>query len=503
MKERSLAKTISGNIVWNFVGQGWLLILTFATMPFIIHRLDIHLYGVFVLISVVIDYFSFLQFGMGTASIKYIAQYIGQNDIAKTRMAFWTGIISHFVLGLLGTVILIAFAPVFIDRFFNIPSSLKETALFSLRIGSIGFLLSMLSGMTSGVLRALGRFDILNLMGIIFSTLQIAVTVAFLWKGWSLEEIIIANVAVQFFGLCGYWMYAHRLLPFLQKPAWDTKILLQLLKFGGFVTISSVVGPVLTNIEKILLTSLRSVSALTYYSVPFSLINRLSVIPASFSQVLFPVFSFYQESDKRHVNRELHYRSTLYISLLYAPPLLFFVFYGGPFLSWWLDKEFAVNSTSLLMLLGIAGLVNAVAYPSMTVLQGMGKPHLPAGFHVIELILYIPASYFLIRAFGGVGAGAAWLLRIALDTLLLHHASCRLLGVPLAQWYRQLFFRGFPVFALLALSFWGMKSLNLNLFHPANMAGVLAILSSYSYVVWRWVLDDSTRGRFREMARRK
>jgi hypothetical protein len=47
------------------------------------------------------------------------------------------------------------------------------------------------------------------------------------------------------------------------KPAWDTEILVHLLKFGGFVTISAVVGPILTNIEKIFLTSLRSISALT------------------------------------------------------------------------------------------------------------------------------------------------------------------------------------------------------------------------------------------------
>jgi O-antigen/teichoic acid export membrane protein len=502
MKEPGLAKKITGNIVWNFIGQGWLLILTFVTMPFIIHRLDVHLYGIFVLISVVIDYFAFLQFGMGTASIKYIAQYIGQNDDVKTRKTFWTGVISHFFLGLLGTLTLFAFAPVFVDRFFNVPSNLKETALFSLRVGSIGFLLSMLSGMTSGVIRALGRFDILNLMGIIFATLQTAATVILLLMGWSLKEIVIANVIVQFVGLYGYWVYARRLLPFLTKPAWDTEMLFHLLKFGGFVTISAVVGPILTNIEKIFLTSLRSVSALTYYSVPFSLISRLSVIPSSFAQVLFPVFSFYQESDKRHINRELHYRSTLYLLLLYIPPLLFFVFYGGPFLSWWLDKEFAVKSTIVLIILGIAGFINAAAYPSIAVLQGMEKPHLPAAFHVIEMILYIPACYFLIKAFGGVGAAVAWLLRVFLDTLLLHHASCRLLETPLVQWYRKLFFSGFPAIALLSISFWGLKSLNLNFFHPFNIAGVLAIISIYFYVVWRWVLDDPTRGRFRELVKR-
>lgn len=497
MKHKDLSQTITGNIAWNFVGQGWLLILTFFTMPFIIHRLGVHLYGIFVLISVVIDYFAFLQFGMGTAAIKYIARYMGQKDIVKIRTTFWTGVISHSVIGVLGTMILFVLAPALIERFFNVPADLKETAVFSLRVGSLGFLLSMLSGMTSGVIRASGRFDIINMMGIVFSTLQISATIVLLLMGLSLEEIVIANVIVQFLGLCGYWVYSNRLFPYLKKFAWNAGILFRLVKFGGFVTISAVVGPILTNVEKIFLTSLRSLSALTYYSVPFSLINRLSVIPSSFSQVLFPVFSFYQGADQENSNRDLHYRSTLYVFMLYAMPLAFLFFFGASFLSWWIGNSFAEESTLVLIILGMGGLINALAYPSVTALQGMGKPHLAAAFHVIETVVYVPACYFLIKAYGGIGAATAWLLRVSLDTLLLQIASCRMLAAPLGQWYRNLLYRGVPPLLLILLLFGGLKSLNLELFHPFNIAGILGILSIHSGVVWIWVLDASTRTRMK------
>lgn len=499
MKHKDLSQTITGNIAWNFIGQGWLLILTFFTMPFIIHRLGVHLYGIFVLISIVIDYFAFLQFGMGAASIKYVAQYIGEHDIDKIRMTFWTGVISHFGIGVLGTMILFIFTPLLVERFFNVPAHLKGTAIFSLRAGSIGFLLSMLSGMTSGVIRAAGRFDIINVMGIVFSTLQISATIGILLIGLSLEEIVIANVIVQFLGLYGYYVYANRLFPYLKKLAWNKEILFRLVKFGGFVTVSAVVGPILTNVEKLFLTSLRSLSALTYYSVPFSLMNRLAVIPSSFAQVLFPVFSFHQGADQEDSNRDLHYRSTLYLSMLYVMPLAFLFFFGAPFLSWWIGQSFAEESTLVLIILGMGGLINAMAYPSMTALQGMGKPHLPAAFHVIETILYVPVCYFLIRGFGGVGAATAWLLRVSLDTLLLQNASCRMLAAPLGQWYRNLLHGGTPPFLLILLLFWGLKSLNLGFLHPFNIAGIVGILSVHSLVVWLWVLDASTRTRMKRL----
>jgi len=499
MKEQGLGKKIVGNIIWNFFGQGWLLILAFIATPFIVHGLEVYLYGIYILISVVIDYFAFLQFGMGAASVKYIAQYLAQGDEDKIRMIFWTGAVSHFFMGLLGMIILIVFAPLFVDWFFHVPSDLRETALFALRVGSIGFLISMLSGMTSGVIRALGRFDLLNIMGIIFGTLQIAATVLLLILGFSLKEIIIANVAVQSAGLYCYWVYAKRLLPFLSKPVWDTNMLLHLFKFGGFVTISGIVGPILTNIEKIFLTALRSVSALTYYAVPFSLINRLSVIPSSFSSVLFPTFSFLQESDQEQINRDLHYRSTLYLFLIYIVPLVFFIFFGRPFLAWWMGIDFAEKSTMILIILGFAGLINAVAYPSITCLQAMGKPQLPATFHVIEIFLYIPAGYFLIKTYGGIGAAFAWFLRVLVDTILLQWASCRLLRVSLFRWGGQIMYRGaLPIF-IISVLFLVLRSFELSLLHPVNIGGILLIFIIYSCVLWKWVLDADTRGRFLEI----
>jgi O-antigen/teichoic acid export membrane protein len=495
MNELSLAQKAPRNIVWNFIGQGWLIILALVATPFIVHRLDVGLYGIYVLISVVIDYFAFLQFGMGAAAIKYIAQYLARGDHEKVRMTFWTGMVSHFFMGLLGMTLIIICAGFFVNRIFNINPQLKDTALFALRVGSAGFLLSLLTGMTAGVIRALGRFDIMNVMGIVFGTLQVGSTVCVLLAGFSLKEIIIANLAVQLAGLYGYWYYSVKLMPYLKDKAWSREILIRLLKFGGFVTVSGFVGPILTNIEKIYLTALRSVSTLTYYAVPFSLINRLSVIPSSFSSVLFPLFSFYRESSGDEFNKEIHYRSILYLCLLYAVPFLFILFFGRAFLSWWVGHDFAENSTTILMLLGFAGLVNAAAYPSITALQGMGKPQWPAAFHVLETIFYIPAGYFLIKSYGGVGAAIAWLSRVLLDTLLLHGAACRLFGESLIHWYGKLLYRGLPPVLFITVLFWGLQSRNLFLLHPFNILGLSAIVAAYGCVLWKWILDSSTRYR--------
>ncbi|MCX5707979.1 MAG: oligosaccharide flippase family protein, partial [Candidatus Omnitrophica bacterium] len=310
----------------------------------------------------------------------------------------------YVLLGLVGsTAIALTSRPVAV-HIFKIPPALEESAVIAVRIGSLGFLISMIMSVVSGVIQAIGRFDVLNRIGIVLGSLQIGLTVVLLWLGFSLKEVILSNVIVQAIGVYVMWVAALRILPYLAHPVWDKRYVTTLVKFGGFVSISNIVGPILLNIEKLFLTSLRSVASLTYYSVPFGLTDRLTVIRSSFSSVLFPVFSSQQGSNDAQVNGELHERSTLYLFFLSVFFVLFFVFLGREFLTAWIGGNFAFNSTRILKVLALAGLVNALAVPSFNALQGLNKPFLPALFHVIETVLYVPAAYFLIFRYGGTGA---------------------------------------------------------------------------------------------------
>jgi len=490
------SRSITENVLWNFFGQGWLFVLAFLATPFIVRRLGVDLYGIYVLIGIIIDYFAFLQFGVGTAAVKYVAEYLARGDEERILKTFWTGMMTHFVMGVLGMLLISAASEILVDRLFHIAPDSRDTAVTVLRIGSVGFVISMILGVAAGAVRAAGRFDLLNRLSILLGTLQIAAAVILLQQGLQLVEVVLSNVIIQFVGLALYGHHVARLFPFLGRPRWDWKAFGELIRFGSFVTVSGIVGPILTNVEKLFITSLRSVSALAYYAVPFSLMNRLSVLPSAFSAVLFPAFSAMQGTNNVAAIRDLYLRSTLYLLLLYSAPLMFFLFFGGPFLSLWIGADFAERSTGVLVILGIAGLVNAVAYPAATVLQGLGKPQWPALFHLAETIVYLPAGYLLIGEYGIVGAAAAWLLRVFMDTVLLHGAALHLLGESAWKWCAELCSRGLPPLVIYALLFFALKSFGWNLLHPLNLTGIATTTTAYVLILWRWVLDPGMRGQF-------
>ncbi|MFH1258744.1 MAG: flippase [Elusimicrobiota bacterium] len=496
--EQGLSQKIIRNILWNFAGQGWMLLIAFFSTPFIVHHLNVNLYGVYTLSGIVVGYFGFLQLGLGSASVKYISQYLVRREEEKIRKVFWSCIYVYLFMGLLGTVLIAFSAKILVEKLFNIPADLESIAIFTLRISSIGFLISMLSAAIWGVIRALERFDILNRIGVLMGTCQIGLTVLLLILGLSLKEIIVSNLIVQIINVYICWIFVKRLLPFLIKPAWNFNTLIQLLKYGGFVTISGVANPILINIEKVFLTMFRPIANLTYYSVPYSLMGSISIIPAAFSGVLFPAYSRFHSSDEKHINKDLHYRGTLFIFFLYFFPAIFFIIFGQSFLNLWIGTDFAQRSAKILIILVFAGLINAVSSPSITILQGIGKPQIPAIFHVIETVLYLPTAYFLIYKYGGVGAAFAWFLRVLLDTILLNKASCKLLNINLLLWYRSLLYRIFPPVLLCSLLLWCLNRFNLSLLNFFNLGGILFVFVLYVYIVWKWGLDNIARSRIRE-----
>lgn len=491
--DKLLQRSVTKSVLWNFTGQGCILLISFFATPFILHKLDVNLYGIYMLVGAAMGYLGFLQLGLGPASVKYIAEYLAKKQELKIRGAFWSCITIYVVLGLCAVFAVFFFAEFAIVRFFKISPAFSATAVLALKLGALEFFVTIISAVVSGIMRSLNRFDILNRIDVSLYALQIGLSVIVLLSGFSLPALILVNTCVKAAGIFIYWSFACRYLPFLRKPYWDKSSLYELLKFGGFITASQVLSPILNNVEKIFLSSLRSVASLAYYSIPASLIARAAVIPYSFSSVLFPVFSYSWAEGNKRLNQELHYRSSLYIIHIYAFFMVFFMVFGDSFLTFWVGRDFAEKSAGILTVIAVSGLFSTAAYPSLAVLQGIGRPAIPAALSLAEVIFYIPCSYFLIAKFGTLGAAYVWLARVFADMFFLQLASCRLLQQNLWDWYANILRRSLlPVCCCFAL-FYFLRKLNLGFISPTNILGILCVSAAYLAMVWLLGLDTSER----------
>ena len=65
----------------------------------------------------------------------------------------------------------------------------------------------------------------------------------------------------------------------------------KMLRFGGWMTVSNIIGPLILYLDRFLIGTIISVTAVAYYTAPFEIVNRMMVIPGAIVGVLFPALA--------------------------------------------------------------------------------------------------------------------------------------------------------------------------------------------------------------------
>jgi O-antigen/teichoic acid export membrane protein len=180
------------------------------------------------------------------------------------------------------------------------------------------------------------------------------------------------------------------------------------------------------------------------------------------------------------------------IALVMVPPAATLVAFAPDVLTAWMGEATAGQGATALRILAAGVVVNALAFVPYACLQALGRADLTAKFHVAELVLHLPLTWWLVREFGVAGAAGAWSIRVTLDAALLFAAARSSIGVS----PRQLLGGrgGSAMLAMLALA--GVLAAGTAALPPLSPARAVAAAVAglaFVYVVWRHVLTAPER----------
>jgi O-antigen/teichoic acid export membrane protein len=410
---------ITRNTVYNLVGNILPLCIAFFTIPILIKGLGTDRYGVLNLAWLIIGYFGLFDLGLGRALTQIVAEKLGNKHEEEIPGVVWTGMLLLLGLGVIGAGIGIVASSWLVKHFLKIPPELQyETQIsFILLFLTIPIILS--TAALRGILEALQRFDLINAIRIpmgIFQYLGPLIALAF-------SSNLVVVISVLTVGRLIAWV-THLFMCFHCLPDLRNRILIvktsikPMLRFGGWLTVSSIVGPLMVYLDRFLIGAFVSVTAVAYYATPYQLITQLTIISAAISGVLFPVFAM-NFAQNRHRAIVLFERSIRYIFIILFPAIIIINFFAFDGLKLWLGNEFALHSYRVMQLLAIGVLVNSIASIPFTFVQGIGQPQVTAKLHLIELPLYLLALWFFLKSFGIEGAAVVWTARAAIDMVVL------------------------------------------------------------------------------------
>jgi O-antigen/teichoic acid export membrane protein len=482
---------IARNTVWNFVGTTLPLVVAVFTIPAIIRGLGTERFGVLTLAWTIVGYFALFDFGLGRATTKFVANYIERGVLELLPQVVWTSLIAHTVLGLVGGAMLALFAPWLSEVFFTIPPALMWEVRVTFYLLAVSVPLVVVTACLRGLLEAVHRFDLVNFIRIPAGIINYVGPLGVMLFTSNLAAVVGFIVACRAVVLAVHAFISLRRLP---VPAGHVKFardaLCPLLRFGGWLTVSNLVSPLIVFIDRFAIGALVSMSAVAYYATPYEIITKLWVFSASLLAALFPVLSALAVAPNAEI-RILHRRATRYLLVMVAPIVGLLLVFADELLGLWVGSEFARHSASAAKWLAVGVFTNVLAQVPFTVLQSMGKPDIVARLQLVQLPFYAVAIWYLTLTWGVNGTAIAWAARAAIEFLLLVFAADRLMpahgardsGMPL----RHIMVVGG---ALLAFWFIGTAFDSELAMQIAAFGIMVSLLIAWE---WRFMLDAADR----------
>lgn len=420
------AKTVARHSLLNLFGHGAPLAAAVYAIPILIGALGIDRFGILTLAWVVIGYFSLFDLGIGRALTKAVADRLGNGQVEDMPQLIWTALALMLLLGILGGAVGAGLSSWLVYSVLKIPPALQEETLTAFYLLALSLPAVIATAGLRGVLEAYQRFGLVNALRIPMGIFTFAGPLLVL----PFTNSLIAVVSVLVLGRVAGWLahacYCFRVVPALRHcVAFRREFLGPLLRFGGWLTVTNIVGPFMQYLDRFLVGALLSTAAVAFYTTPYEVVTKLLAIPSALTAVLFPAFasSFAAQSSRTH---ELFIGGVKTIFLLLFPIILLIVAFSREGLALWLGNEFAGNSSRVLQYLAAGIFLNSLAHVPYALIQAVGRPDITAKLHLVELPLYLPLLWLLSVQMGIEGVAAAWMLRAAVDMLLLFVFAARL-----------------------------------------------------------------------------
>lgn len=416
-------KKLLVNLFWSFFGQVLPLLAALICIPILVNQLGDERFGFLSIAWVLIGYFSLFDFGLGRSLTYIVAKKNAKGEcpflIINTAMIFLL-MISAFVF-----VFFTFFSGSIISGFLNVSTSFSDEAVTATRILSAGLPFVILTIGLRGVLEAYQRFKSISLITIPCGILLFVAPVLVSFFSTSMIHILFSLVLVRIIQFAFFYINVKKMVDFSFLGRGNKQELKGLLVFGGWMTVTNIVSPLMVNMDRLLIGAKIAVNAVSHYVVPFDLITKLLVLPSAASGVLFPEFS--RRIAKRQMEEagSLLKKSIILIGLTLFFPLCFVYIFAFEILSIWISPAFAVHGYQVLKIMSIGVFLNGLAYIPFAFVQGAGRSDLTAKFHVAELIIYAPILILMIEHFGILGAAYSWCFRVGLDLLMLLFISFR------------------------------------------------------------------------------
>ncbi|WP_336219202.1 flippase [Citrobacter amalonaticus] len=404
--------------IYNLAGFAIPTIIAIPCLGVLARALGPELFGLFTLTFAIVGYASIFDGGITRAVIREISILRGED--AEQKKVIGTATVIVLMLGMFASLMLYSFASQ-LAVLLKVSNVHYNDTVVSFRILSVIIPIYLVGQIWLAYLEGMENFGSINIQRVISSSI-----LAFLPAILTSYEhsLIYAVVGLMLGRIITFIMVAVSIRHLLFDVTFKIHklTLIRLVSFGGWMTISNIISPIMVYFDRFVISSLLGANKIAFYTAPAEGVARLLNIPTALSRALFPKLSNIQTKKEQY---QLETKSYFIISLVCLPIVILGCIFSSFILSTWLGPQYAGNSSTILCILLLGFYFNSLAQIPFAIIQAKGRSKITAFIHAFEVIPYLIILFVLTEHFGLIGTSVAWSLRTLCDLILLYFFSKR------------------------------------------------------------------------------
>jgi len=386
------------------MSYAYLVIAAIISIPVLVHALGIRAFGFYTLVISLGPILSVFDFGISQATIRFLA--LPDYD-EKKKVKVWQT--SYFFFALAGAALFLIVLALFQFYFFRLPISgivTNKIALMFVVATTIFF--SHINTHFLTLPQSKSRYDIYSLNAFIAGSTNtwIAALAALILP--SILLIASVRLAGVLFTLLTMWLYSRRHYAAVTIPRFHPEAWREMISFG----VRSFAGRVFSALEayglNFVLASYIALQAVTYFSIPQSLIIKAAGGISMLTLSLFPLSTSLLTKDGIFKLKKLIIwlqASVLSLGLLAVGVI--FVF-GKPLLLLWLrNPDLVEQAYPILQILSLQLFLTSLTPMPTAVFESMNLPQIPSFFALLTVLVEVLFIALLLPRFGVNGVAYA------------------------------------------------------------------------------------------------
>lgn len=428
------------NIYFNVAGKLWSTVVGLVFIPIYLRLLGAEAFGLIAFFTTMLAAFQIFEFGLGTTINRELARFssggVRAQDVRDLARTFE---VIYFLVALcIGASVVLAASFLSAEwlRVQSMPLGEATTA-----VAQMGVAIALLwpCNFYHNGLVGLERQVVQNTVSAALSTVRgMGAVCALLFMGRNIHvfflwQIAFGSIQLAVLAFC-FWHYMPR---HARRPHFRIAQLIRVWRFTVALGATGVVSFILSQLDKLLLSSMLPLVLFAYYSLANQVSMASRMLPSALYSAFFPRFSaLVARGDEKQLRRLYHQASQL-VALIVFPGAMVGAFFAPQILRVWSGSpDIALHAGPIASVLLVGSAINSMMGILYDITIARGLPSLGFYQNLISVIILGPAMLFMAGTYGGIGAAIVWLvLNLGYLTISAPIVHARVLPGELTNWY--------------------------------------------------------------------